>query len=120
MISQSQAHASYSYIHLPNNQNPNQINKIINCLFPAVIIMVASSAMPFKLVHHVSIVIIYFTQEINDSFTSALQRAICDKLAMCSQESDIGLRDSTITCSNPDSKFGTYTLLPWKDQTQQR
>ena len=43
-----------------------------------------------------------------DSFTRALQRAICDRLVTCSQESDIG-RDSTITCSNPDSKFGTFS-----------
>ena len=52
---------------------------------------------------------LHFSQEMEDSFTSALQRAICDRLAMCSQGSDIGLRDSTITCSNPDSKFGIFS-----------
>ena len=52
---------------------------------------------------------LHFSQEMKDSFTSALQKAICDRLAMCSQGSAIGLRDSTITCSDPDSKFGIFS-----------
>ena len=28
---------------------------------------------------------------------------------MCFQDSDIGLRDSVIFCSDPDSKFGTFS-----------
>ena len=48
----------------------------------------------------------HFTQEMKDSFTSALLKAICDRLKTCSEESDIGLRESTIVCPNSDSKIG--------------
>ena len=49
-------------------------------------------------------------QDKQASFTSALQRAICDKLPMmCSQDSDIGLRGATITCTDPDSNSGTFS-----------
>ena len=51
-------------------------------------------------------------QDIQDSFTSALQRAICDKLPMmCFQDSDIELRDATITCTDPDSNSGTFSAM---------
>ena len=48
-------------------------------------------------------------QDMQVSFTRALQKTICDKLAMCSQDLDIGLRAATITCS--DSNSGTFSAI---------
>ena len=53
----------------------------------------------------------HIIQEMKDSFTDELLIAICDELETCSEGSDIGLRDSTITCSNPDSKIGTFSAI---------
>ena len=52
---------------------------------------------------------LHFSQDMKDLLTRELQRVVCDRLMMCFQESDIGLRDLTITCSNPDSKFGIFS-----------
>ena len=51
-------------------------------------------------------------QDMQALFTSALQRAICNKLPMmCFQDSDIELRDATITCTDPDSNSGTFSAM---------
>lgn len=48
-------------------------------------------------------------QDMQVSFTRALQKTICDKLAMCSQDLDIELRAATITCSGSNS--GTFSAI---------
>ena len=58
---------------------------------------------------YTTLLLFSYMQDMQPSFTSALQKAICDEFPMCSQDSDIGLRDAMITCS--DSSSGIFSAI---------